>query len=191
MRILIFTLLFFSSLSHATVRVAFFRMYSSTGELLRLEPEGQFFHMAVQLADGQWLHSHPAKGVEIVPRLSAISSRAVVLTNEMWPSLTLADVQPYVGLPFDYRYNWSDSKSSYCAKLVANLLNIEPLPMTFADEHWKGSQQASLTGLGLSPDDLYRILGTMGFHPPVRKVTASSCESKLNGPFMRRLLEVK
>lgn len=174
MKHLVLLLLLYCGLSaHAAVSVAFFEFYSSQGELIQLEPGGRFFHVAVLTEEG-WLHSHPQRGVELVKDLNHIGARRVILTNPQAPSLTGPEIRPYMGLPFDFSYEWEDLHSTYCSKLVGVLLKIEPLPMDFSAEHWKRSGLASTQRVGLSPDDIYRALRKRGFS--VRK----TCEGLLN-----------
>jgi hypothetical protein len=187
MKTLIFLLLFLSQVCGATVSVAFFRMYTPTDQVIQLEPGGQFFHVAIQLADGKWVHSHPYKGVEIVSRLDMIGVPTVVLTKEQWPSVSEEQVKPYLGLPFDFTYNWTDAHSSYCAKLIGNLLHLEPLAMSFAGEYWQGREHLQ-SGVGLSPDDIYAILKAMGFSETAQVV---SCKETLKSPFMSLLKSAK
>lgn len=142
--------------------MAFFEYFSPQGELIQLEPGGRFFHVAILTEEG-WLHSHPQKGVELVKDLDLISARRVILTNPQAQSLSRRDVRSYIGLPFDYSYNWEDPNSTYCSKLVGILLGIDPLPMDFSAEHWSRSGLSSTHQVGLSPDDIYKTLIQRGF----------------------------
>lgn len=187
MKYLVFLSLFASQWSLADVRVAFFRAYDSTGELIRLEPGGQFFHLALQLEDRRWIHVH-SHGVEILADLHKIGLPAVILTNLEAPAISLEDAQRFVGLPFDHTYSWSDLLSTYCAKLVAQLLRIEPLPMTFATNFWSNRGLSSRNGLGLSPDDIFADLKGRGFTISIVKPT---CGELLHSPFLNLMAKAK
>lgn len=49
----------------AKVTVAFLQVRNYHGQVVQLEPGGQFAHMAISFK-GMWLHAHPLKGVELV-----------------------------------------------------------------------------------------------------------------------------
>jgi hypothetical protein len=152
-----FPFLFFCVSSSATVSVAFFEMYDHRQQRVELEKGGRFYHVAISTEAG-WLHVSPKDGVELFESLDQVALKTVVLTDETRPTLSLQDIAPYLNLPFDYGYRWNSKNSTYCSKLVANLLKIKPLPMTFESSHWKWAQLPSRRGKGLSPDDLYAAL---------------------------------
>ncbi len=187
MKKLLLLLLLVSQVCGAATRVAFFQLRDANGTLVQLEPGGQFFHAALQLEDGRWIHSHPSNGVEIVNELERIGPRAVILADENAPSVSVAQAAEYLGLPFDFKYVWDDSHSSYCAKLIARLLNIQPQPMTFSGPFWNGRQPRE-RGLGLSPDDIYQILKSRDF---AQTFWIQPCERTLTSPTLASLLQAK
>lgn len=173
-KLILLILLVFSELGFCSVSVALFEFYNEQDQLIQLEPGGRFYHVAISTKKG-WLHSHPKKGVELIRILDEIGPHRVILTNQSLMAFTWDEIQPYLGLPFDYGYKWEDSDSTYCSKLIANLLKIDPLPMSFASDHWEKSGLDSIQELGLSPDDLFRILKKRGFV----ETPSPSCENLL------------
>lgn len=149
-------LLFFPFYLQASIKVAFIELRNYKGEIIQLEPNGQFAHMAVSYR-GQWLHAHPLNGVEIISQadLEKIGSIKTIITLLEYDELDIKQVEKYLGKPYDFEYSWGEERI-YCAELVAKLLNIDPLPMNFESSFWS-SNYSSLRGkLGLSPDDLYQ-----------------------------------
>lgn len=158
MNFLTFLKLIFFPLSFAQVHVAFFEQYNPQKQLIRLEPNGRFFHIAISY-EGGWLHAHPFHGVVAVSDVKQIGRPAVVLSNAWMPALTIEQIRPFVGLSYDPRFRWEDQKSSYCSKLVGQLLGLKPRPMHFEAIHW--ARLFKTQGeLGLSPDDVYEELLT-------------------------------
>lgn len=177
-------LLSFCLHSQAAVRVAFFEARDRLGRLVQLEPNGRFYHVAISYRYG-WVQSAPKVGVQqlndIRPLVKLFGEPAVVLRNENLPAIGWQKVKPYLRLPFDYQFRWDDPRSTYCSKLVANLLDIDPLPMQFDSPYWRRSRTSYKAGLGLSPDDLFRILQAKGFtaEEPLRKSSIPACEQLL------------
>lgn len=176
MKPLLLLILFFCSWSHADVSVIFFQIQDGQDRVVQLEEGGDFFHVALQLEDGTWIHSHPKRGVEIITNPVLLSKNFVILTHPDWPSIRRDSVKKFLGLPFDFTYDWVDQKSTYCSKLVGELLDIKPLPMSFRSEHWKYSRTQVSNGMGLSPDDLYSILKNSGF---LEITISGTCQSLL------------
>lgn len=146
----------FSIGAPAAVRVAFFEYYDARGKIIEFEPGGRFGHVAIEY-QGLWLHSYPHRPVEALP-LARIGTPAVILVSDRDPSLTSAQVLPFLHLPYDLYFNWEDTNSTYCSKLIGKLLSLPPEPMTFVTEYWKGRENLPEGEPGLSPDDVYRDL---------------------------------
>lgn len=151
-------LILFPLLSFASVDVAFIEIRDPNGKLLRLEPDGQFAHIAISF-EGKWLHSHPYRGVEAIStaELEKIGTIKEVLTVFEPAELDRALVKKFLGKPYDRAFSWSND-SIYCSELVGKLLKIEPKPMHFAADVWPQQFQKFRGLLGLSPDDIYKIL---------------------------------
>jgi hypothetical protein len=150
----IFFFLLFSLSVRATVTVAFFRFYDQAGQLIVLTPDGPFAHVAI-LTDVGWLHSSPANGVELLDNLEKIGEDYIIIKNKELPDVKYEDIKKYLGLKYDRSFTWENSNSSYCSKLIANILNIQPKPMSFEAKAWKGSVQSQKGKLGLSPNDIF------------------------------------
>lgn len=142
----------------ASVEIAFIELRNYQGELIELEPNGKFAHMAISYK-GHWLHSHPFRGVEIIPqdKLEEIGTINAIVTIPETPSLTEVQVKKFLGKPYDTEFSWSDERI-YCSELIAKLLHIEPKPMSFASKAWPESFRAFKGKLGLSPDDIFKAL---------------------------------
>lgn len=165
--VFLFYFLLFSSQASASdfVRVAFFSAYHpKTGERIRLSEEGKFFHAALQV-EGLWYESYPKFGSHQMDHLHQHPGLKLKKILEKKTDLTFTGLEPYLGLPFDYSYNWEDPNSSYCSKFIALLLGVEPQPMTFKSEIWKRSAYKPRGELGLSPDELFNKLKRKGFYP--------------------------
>lgn len=170
----------------ATVRVAFFEAYNPDGTLVRMEKGGRFFHAALELEDGRWLHAHPARGVEVIKDLSKLGTQPVVLINDDYSAVKLSEVRPFEGLPFDFGYVWENTGATYCAKLIAQILGLPPLPMNFESEFWEG-RRPQQPGMGLSPDDIYALLMARDFREETWRLT---CEKRLT-PVMAAMVWAK
>jgi hypothetical protein len=166
--IILFSFLIFDFYQNAfaDLEVAFFQDRDSNGNIISLEDGGQFYHIAIKTEDG-WIHALPYFGVTLFHDLSSIHPPlALILKNPDLPPLTRKEYKPYLKIPFDSEFTWSDPKKTYCAKLVGNLLDIAPLPMKnteIKDQYNPALQDQNYTvklkdSYGLSPDDLYKIL---------------------------------
>lgn len=141
--ILSFCLVFASSLAGAASRVAFFELRQKDGQLIPLEQGGHFYHVAIEVPGG-WMHAHPFYGVQSVRDIQQLGQLYSIIQTDLNPDWKIAQTQ--VGKKFSLQDPWNDSKSTYCSKLVAQILNLPPTLM-------RNGQ-----GWGLSPDDLYEIL---------------------------------
>ena len=143
--------------AQARVQVAFVEIRRPDGTLVQLEPGGRFAHLAISYR-GQWLHSHPYRGVELINTndLAKMGTLAVKITL---PAMEPSDgmVKGLVGLPYDREYSWSNERM-YCSELVAKILQLKPSPMYFDPKLWPKEYQKLNGQLGISPDDIYRIL---------------------------------
>ena len=162
--IFLFFILVFTFKSSAQISVAFFEVRDSKGEIVSLEAGGQFVHVAISYYGG-WLHSYPGLGVSWVQSVYEIGDPHTILENKDIPALTAKQVTSYFGLPFDKSYRWHPKDSTYCSKLVGQLLNIPPQPMSFSGSAWGEVMVKGKGRVGLSPDDLYQELPKMGFKP--------------------------
>lgn len=162
----LFIFLLFSAGSIASVRVAFFEKYDSKGNLIQLEKNGRFFHVAIEVA-GHWLHTDSYRGVELVVEVpSTYGERVVVLENRSLEAPSFAAIESYLGIAYDKDYLW-DNNRLYCSELVSKLLDLEPRPMRFDGSYWKGRDPSDLPNgkLGSSPDLIYRQLLKLGWRP--------------------------
>lgn len=149
--------------SFATVDIVFIELRSQSGQLIQLEPNGQFAHIAISYKDG-WLHSHPFRGVEVISQdaLEKIGTIKMIITIQGLDSLKDTQVEKFLGKPYDAEFSWSDEKI-YCSELIGKLLNIDPQPMTFETEIWPKHTQSLRGQLGLSPDDIFQFLKKNGY----------------------------
>lgn len=131
--------------AHSTT-VAFLEQRWPDGRLVQLEPGGRFSHTAIKIGR-KWLHAYPSTGVDLVYNIERYGDHVVYLRNDAYSSPTLWQVQKWIGKPFDWAYRWAVENSTYCSRLVAELLHIPP------------------RSLGLSPDELYEELLKRGFKP--------------------------
>lgn len=167
--ILIVALSVVGEFAEATIDVAFFRFRDARGQLVQLEPGGEFAHIAIRVGS-RWLHARPYAGVELVDDLRTIGSDWVVLVDDRAKQIAQSDIQKYLGLSYDSTFDWSDPDSSYCSKLVANILAIEPTAALFEAEHWrKRGIPTKADAVGISPDEIFHILRSRGFRPHGRK----------------------
>jgi hypothetical protein len=145
--------------STARVDIAFLELHDRRGKLIQLEPNGRFGHVAISY-HGQWLHSRPYYGVELVSleTLQKVGSLAAILTLPLENEPDEATVQKLLGKHFDAKYSWDDD-SYYCSELIGKLLKLSPEPMSFQAPVWPPEFQSLNGKLGLSPDDIYRKLG--------------------------------
>ena len=85
-------------------------------------------------------------------------------------------ILPYLKRPFDLHYDWHDQKTTYCSKLIANLLNIKPSLNHFKSSYWSLAHGVKKGQEGISPDELYLKLLQKGFYVgwPVFQTALSS-----------------
>ncbi len=153
------SMLFLSVISFAQTRVAFIEIRDKNGNLHQLEPGGRFAHIAISY-HGQWLHTHPYYGVELID--TATLEKMGLLTFVEIPrqaELTTEELQKYLGRPYDHGYSW-ESEGYYCSKLVGKILQMKPEPMHFTANAWKHPPRAAQLSAGLSPDDIFRQILT-------------------------------
>lgn len=140
------------------VKIAFMEMPTKDGKLIQLEPGGRFVHVALSY-QGQWLHSHPFFGVEVISeeKLQQMGqiSEVLVLPSILEPNEEF--VQTVKGQKFDAEYSW-DNHKMYCSELVGKFLNIDPEPMNFLSAFWPEHYKRYQGQLGLSPDDIHKAL---------------------------------
>lgn len=161
---LVFALLI--AVQAGATEIVFFQGRHLDGSIHQLEPGGSFFHAAIRVGN-QWLHAYPGRGVEMINNLATISDGVFVLQNPGGPELKMSDIEGWLGLPFDFSYRWANPNATYCARLIADILNIPPQTMKFAAPIWANQvhPQHIAGELGLSPDDLFIALVKMGYRP--------------------------
>jgi hypothetical protein len=152
----------FISMQAYAVDVAFLEVHGKNGKPLQLEPGGRFMHVAIRYG-GLWLQAHPQGGVNLVRDIEMYGDVIVILRDSRRPDPRLSAFVSWLGKPFDYSYRWDNPAATYCTRMVAEVLGIKPLMMEFSSEHWKLHRSPNAGGLGLSPDDLYKILREDGW----------------------------
>lgn len=167
-------ILFISLTSFAAVDVAFFEVRLRDGTLLQLEKDGRFAHVAIRVGN-RWLHSHPRNGVELVDSLREIGDAKQILSSDDEEEISAEIANEVVGLPYDFNFNWDDTTSTYCSKLVAQILGVPPMPMKFDGPYWEKFKKPANEGQpGVSPDGLYRSLKSYGYSArPVNTCTST------------------
>lgn len=162
--LLVFQLIFMSLATYADsrpVEVAFLIAYDHYGNPIRSERGGRFSHVAISYR-GQWLHAHPKTGVELTDNLHEYGSVEEVLTHPDWKEPNIAQVLRWLGKPFDLDLDWFNPDSTYCSKLVGQLLGLHPHNMKFTgDIRWGYSHLVGKKGM--SPDYIHRELKRRGF----------------------------
>lgn len=142
------------------MKVAFLESRDLQGHVIPLEPGGRFGHLAISFQN-QWLHAHPFYGVQLASTddLKKMGHLALILELPDRPELTWSQIQPFLGVPFDHKFSWSN-ESYYCSELVGKILGLTPEPMDFSLPIWPPEVQKYHGQLGLSPDDIFRKLST-------------------------------
>lgn len=162
----------FSARPTQALEIAFLRLQQRNGQLIYLEPGVPYSHVAISYR-GQWLHTSPAKNrVEIVATLAEIGGVEIILSNPDAAELQPAQVEPWLGLPYDREYDWSNNDKLYCTELVAKLLGIPPSPMAFDAFLWP-AHYLTKNGLpGLSPSELFAELAIRNY-----RTRTTTCEN--------------
>lgn len=148
---------FLSLVAQAQIKIAFLVQYDHTGEIVQYEPGGRYVHTAVQFPEiaPNWLNAYPREGVAIIDWETLKKRGTVTDVIETPHTMTLAQIQPYWGKPFDYKYDWNND-AIYCTELIGKVLGIEPTPMKLNKKFWPPSYW-HIEGLpGISPDGLYQ-----------------------------------
>ncbi len=147
----------------AGIDIAFLELRTYDGNVIQLEPNGQFAHIAISYQN-KWLHSHPYRGVEIISTeaLQKIGAIKTVITISKISSLDESLVKSFLNKPYDSSFNWNNDKS-YCSELVAKLLNIKPQIMKFEATFWPKKFKNFGGQLGISPDDIFNFLKSRGY----------------------------
>ena len=141
-----------------TLKVAFLEVRDARGNLVRVEPNFPWAHMAVSI-DGGWLHAHPSTGVEWVSgsKLENYGRIAHVITVPNWFKPRLDLVDGFIGQAYDQEFSWNN-QALYCSELVAKTLGIAPVPMVFDPQLWPRSYLRFNGMPGISPGLVYRRL---------------------------------
>lgn len=127
----------------AKVKVAFFELKAQDGQYLSLETGGRLYHVAIQYGD-RWLDAHPFEGVREVNDVHSLGHLYSVI--ELDRDIPSGKYIIEMGKTFSTTDEWSNNKTTYCSKMVAQILDIPP------------SQMTTRAGLGISPDRLYHAL---------------------------------
>jgi hypothetical protein len=162
LRVIILMGLALASLCSTAAEVAFLEVYYPDGERVQLEQGGHFAHIAIKYGK-MWLHAHPDRGVDLVSDLHPFGIVRVILRNPSVPDPTAAQVERWLGKAFDYSFSWNHALATYCTRLVAEILGINPKPMSFMSGHWQYSRHKPIGQVGLSPDDLFAELLDRGY----------------------------
>lgn len=146
--------MFSTTSAFASIQVAFIKLYNSRGELIRLEKDSPYAHVAISYGR-MWLHAHPFRGVELLSdqemrQWGEISEVIVVSATR---SLSYVEIQKYLGRPYDRTYSWNEG-AYYCSELVAKILGIKPRPMSFDRQYWPPFFEKYNGQLGVSPRQL-------------------------------------
>jgi hypothetical protein len=138
--------------------IAFIKAYNRQGQLIQMEKDGIFAHVAIEFQEG-WIHTHPFRGIVKVKNLQDIGFynfevQEIEVTEKYVDQNFLEQA---LGKKYDHHYSWSDD-AYYCSELIAKALNLRPVPMKFDPEIW-GDRYQDLNGLpGISPDGLFLML---------------------------------
>ncbi|MDG0817685.1 hypothetical protein [Bdellovibrio svalbardensis] len=147
--------LILSCSGYGKVQVAFFEHRTKDGQLQPIEAGGQLYHVAVQYND-KWLNAHPYYGVQEVDDVRKIGDLYSII--EIDQDVPLEKYKAEFGKHFSISDYWENPKSTYCSKLVAQILDLSPTFMKNGN------------GWGISPDEVYKILSSKP-HREVRSCT--------------------
>lgn len=155
--ILFWTVFSIHSLAFAKVRIAFLENYDHLGRQIQYEPGGRFVHTAIQFDDiGEyWLNAYPGEGVAVISWQRLQQHGTVTEILELPMDLSYAEIQPYLGRPFDFWYSWTE-EAIYCSELIGKLLGVPTHPMRFNKNVWPKNYWKLEGTPGLSPDELWR-----------------------------------
>lgn len=147
----------------AKTQVAWLELRDSKGQVIQLEPDFYFAHVAIEV-NGKWLHANPRSGVELVSLedLERVGKIKEILESDE-DEVDSEGVKFFQSRPFDHQYSWSDDEI-YCAELVAKLLDIAPSPMHFDSKYWSSWFQKYEGLPGASPSKVYQELKKRGYH---------------------------
>lgn len=165
MKLVLFTLIFIFVLNaNARIEVAFLEAWSRNGKKVELEKGDRFAHVAIKY-DGLWLHAAPRNGTELVSEINVFPKDEIteILVDDSAADLTDQEVRMLIGTPYDFHFRWDDTYGTYCSKLVAKLLNIQPQPMKFDGSYFNGIKNLPVGEPGISPDGVYRELKLRGY----------------------------
>jgi len=151
--------------AESETQVLFLELRNGQGEVLLLEPDFPYAHVAVQLRDGKIIHSHPRGGVQEVTykQLGNFGTvkESVVIERET-SEISNEEFEKLLGKPYDFGFSW-DNDRFYCSELVAKILGISPEPMHFDQALWPPSFWELEGKPGISPGKIYRKLKSQAF----------------------------
>ncbi|MCB9025868.1 MAG: hypothetical protein H6625_06095 [Bdellovibrionaceae bacterium] len=182
--ILIFLIVSHSGLSKAKtpggekVQIAFLEFYNQEGTLVSLERGGRFGHVAISYKGG-WLHSYPPRPVEWVPDLNSFGVVSEIFDVYHLPNYNDEFFAKELGKISTIDSEWEDTESTYCAKLVGQILGIPPRPNKWDAPIWRQQELETYSEFGLSPDDIYEHLIANKNQSHVNYISSSGCNQLL------------
>lgn len=157
----VFFVLLYHTLCLAEVEVLFVQKKDFQGNVVRLQPHEDFYHVALVTPYGL-LNARPYYGVEFLNSLDDLGYPDYSVTVlRLSGDIKYQQYHHYLGLPYDSEFDWDD-KAIYCSELVAKILNIAPSPMRFEGDHWPRRLRDKQGLPGLSPDLLFHKLRLLG-----------------------------
>lgn len=163
-------------LAYERSTVVFLGTNDGLGRPVEYEQGGRFHHVALRFGDS-FFHAHPVRGAEWTMDFSDLGTILAELEVPKSQSVLRSDVNKWEGLSYDPRFRWEDNDTTYCSKLIAQIFDIAPSPMSFSGRHWQNKRHLPRGALGLSPDDVYAALIAKGFSP-VEKEFSPALSSK-------------
>lgn len=163
----LFSVIFFSHLAPAQVKIAFIKVYTPNCNLVYLEPPFEYSHVAISYQDG-WLNAHPKHGVQFTKTLEELDfpkTQYKIMEHPLMSEIEYHEVQNIIGKPYDSSFNWKTNQSFYCTELVAKLIGVKPVPMYFDPKVWPPQYQKLNGQPGISPFLLLQKMLKIGFLP--------------------------
>lgn len=148
------SLLFLSLPSIALVEVGFFSAVPSNPFV---EPNKNFVHVAIRFK-GQWLSAMPYHGVYLADGFNHYYHVTSIFIHDR-ENLKESDYAIYLEREFKYWSDWDDETSTSCSKLVGQILGLTPKPM----ESVLWVEGSNKRAMGLSPDEVFEALTSMGY----------------------------
>lgn len=144
-------------------QIAFIQKVQANGEVLELENEGRFSHIAIKYGN-RWLHTHPYLGVVLAEDVSEMGKIVEILMVEAFVRVSIEQfIEEHLGKKYDLEFNWAENERLYCSELVGKFLGLEPRPMDFSTMFWQKYEEKRGVKLpsgapGLSPDGIHSMI---------------------------------